>query len=479
MIGEEEPLSVRLSWRLQQPLPSESLWSVMHKLCWLNAIRAPALIRYFSVPGVRKAVFSEEIEGGPTKAQVDLRFRGALDLARVSACLGITEDWSAQATLDRIGKRARVRRDSVTFLRFCPKCIEFGYHSAVSQLVSETRCPVHEEPLVDFCPKCGNRIPYSLPEAKVLPYSCRCGFSFWWGLRDEEWAAPLGKRAADELVGYVEDRLAPESKSNSAGSHLLWLTAPELPSAKSLVRHCRRTARMLPSAVIRHEWGSEFKSQPRSANRQRGSIYSFAAAGRSSLGAEVYSLFRRIERCIYRKFPCSRRKRWLQMTNSVEEFKDVGRARWSREFLAYLLWKTYWLDSTWGSFPRGRKMEALTPFKPQRSRVYWRFMCHARLLRPMNAFTSADEWSQLHYFSLVAFATWRGVLRLVNRVDSRRYPFRTRLCLQLVNLGLPLVVLVRTDSRANAFELRFLTSSPVRRSPVVDVPNDCVVRQPG
>lgn len=41
------------------------------------------------------------------------------------------------------------------WLRFCPKCLQGGYHCLVFQLPWVTNCPWHALPLLDGCPRCG------------------------------------------------------------------------------------------------------------------------------------------------------------------------------------------------------------------------------------------------------------------------------------------------------------------------------------
>jgi hypothetical protein len=58
-------------------------------------------------------------------------------------------------------------------LRFCRRCLCRGYQATIFQLVSVTRCPIHDERLLDACQYCDFRIPFRL-NALVLdsPYIC-------------------------------------------------------------------------------------------------------------------------------------------------------------------------------------------------------------------------------------------------------------------------------------------------------------------
>ncbi len=58
-------------------------------------------------------------------------------------------------------------------LRYCRRCLNRGYHATIFQLVSQTRCPIHDERLQAACRHCGCTIAYRL-NALLLdsPYVC-------------------------------------------------------------------------------------------------------------------------------------------------------------------------------------------------------------------------------------------------------------------------------------------------------------------
>ena len=58
-------------------------------------------------------------------------------------------------------------------LRFCRRCLSRGYQATIFQLAKVTRCPIHDEQLLDACLHCGFRIPLRL-NTLVLdsPYVC-------------------------------------------------------------------------------------------------------------------------------------------------------------------------------------------------------------------------------------------------------------------------------------------------------------------
>jgi len=449
-----------INWRSGHPLRYESLWSVTHKLCWLNSIRAPSLLKHFGKNEAAIANFKKT--WGVSRACLhDLRFTGALDglsLSRAIRAPGVWMDWSC---FDQIGDRQSVRRWTVPFLRFCPVCLEQGFHSILFQNVGQRECPVHRALLEDGCPKCGQYIPYSLPSSKTQPYSCECRRALWWGIRAENWDLPdahIDKAGSlDKTIRALIEQWPPQPRSASNGA-FAWVRhrSPQETHWLRQIDTIRGGGINAPKpVVVSRKWGFEFVSSPHFA-RPQDSVYGVVPINDSTLREGIFETYRRIERSIYRRFPVSNRKRWLAMTNRLRCFKDIGVMNWSPQFLAYLIWKSYWLDTCWGAFPRGHKMEkeSVSHYRPQLSKVYWRYLQHARLLRPSGRFTTADEWAHLHFFSIVAMATYRAALELVGSVQLRCYPFRANRCRRLEKAILPVVMLAQNSVDSETYELR-------------------------
>jgi hypothetical protein len=59
-------------------------------------------------------------------------------------------------------------------LRFCPTCLNQGYHGRPHQLLRLVRCPIHDVPLQTSCRRCGRTSAYRL-DAQLLdsPFRCR------------------------------------------------------------------------------------------------------------------------------------------------------------------------------------------------------------------------------------------------------------------------------------------------------------------
>lgn len=69
---------------------------------------------------------------------------------------------------------------SAFFLRYCPVCIELGYHSVFFQMFLFSSCPIHNVNLFDKCYKCNFQISYDLNDKQKTAYSCcNCEYKFW------------------------------------------------------------------------------------------------------------------------------------------------------------------------------------------------------------------------------------------------------------------------------------------------------------
>lgn len=270
MLEEVSHSYARANWRSGNPSRFESLWCVLHKFCELNAVFGPDIEHRFSALGLRGAMICRR-EAGRRFAVHDLRFEGKIDAASLSRTMGVDERWRCEASFQAMGRRSIIRRWAMPFLRFCPVCIETGYHAMIFQIGTERACPVHHRPLEDNCPKCGRRIPYSLPSRKVRPFSCECGRLLWWGLRDDAWPTdPLGENApllVKHAAKLIEDRRLGAIRTADAQA-IVWL-CDRGQSEESFRRARRRnagvTVERVEVAVVSRSWGNgAFKTWPRS-----------------------------------------------------------------------------------------------------------------------------------------------------------------------------------------------------------------------
>lgn len=133
----------------------ESMTSAMLLFAWRNAISFDVLKQYRDLATM--------INGGAVTGAKDAT--GYPLLSQVQR-----QDESYRAAVNRRMLSER--------LRYCPLCLECGYHSQLHQVLSVTCCPFHRAPLSDTCHCCMANTPDAEDAARLYraPYYCDlCG----------------------------------------------------------------------------------------------------------------------------------------------------------------------------------------------------------------------------------------------------------------------------------------------------------------
>lgn len=92
------------------------------------------------------------------------------------------------------------------YLRHCPKCLEYGFHSPAHQLDWFDKCLVHGCTLVIGCPFCGRIVSYSsdkFPRYRVERYCCPCGKPIWNGLLSSHWQK-MDRKTLQPIYSYLD-----------------------------------------------------------------------------------------------------------------------------------------------------------------------------------------------------------------------------------------------------------------------------------
>lgn len=102
----------------------------------------------------------------------DLSPQGA---GRLREAMGLTKaDWMIAHPRGLVGSLTRVP-SMVSQLRYCPRCLATGWHSALFQHLALRSCPQHGVPLATGCPRCGTPIvptPATLVEHHLFCPDC-------------------------------------------------------------------------------------------------------------------------------------------------------------------------------------------------------------------------------------------------------------------------------------------------------------------
>lgn len=158
-----------MTWSSDWISDCESLWSILQKYKLANVLSSDYVRKTYQEYGYN--AFDEALE-----KVLPSNFNYSLLSSHLNFCLNKyfksqIENW---ALLD-INPSALVMFIA-NELRYCPECINSGFHSNLHQLYIVKYCPFHTKvKLVEKCTSC--RQPISLEPASIrnLPYTCKCG----------------------------------------------------------------------------------------------------------------------------------------------------------------------------------------------------------------------------------------------------------------------------------------------------------------
>lgn len=141
--------------------PVESLWAIVGK--WQFANRLP----YATVARCVSSLSRAGLYQG-----VDLRVLEAFDLDALAHFSGIQPSALCAGACVASPSSPALALTSAD-LRWCPACMNEGFHAALFQFLPITRCPTHNSGLIAACPHCRGVIPYRLdPAAAATPLAC-------------------------------------------------------------------------------------------------------------------------------------------------------------------------------------------------------------------------------------------------------------------------------------------------------------------
>lgn len=175
----------------------ESLWMRLHKFAHLNAADLNCLKKVLTGGKVNYYARDQRYIG----------YFGKLPPEPLASALAITPEELELSVCMPYGIIPEVI-DAEDRLRYCPICMQQGFHCAVFQMRWVERCPIHDVPLEDRCRYCGAFNEYLfIPEAFKKPGHCKCGMPFWPGLVADVWPAvdnSAHEAVFGELVRWVK-----------------------------------------------------------------------------------------------------------------------------------------------------------------------------------------------------------------------------------------------------------------------------------
>lgn len=177
-----------LAWSEGLIRPYESAWALVQRFRVLNRPTPGDLARVlaggFATKGPANSPYAPEYGKS-----------GDFDHGALNRVFGLSEDQIAALFPETYGIDRFFTTESR--LKYCPRCMEFGYHTAMHQAVPLERCPVHEVLLIDRCPKCAVSLPYTIGSGSyTVPFTCRCGYA----LVDTRTLRPLTDPVPPEIL---------------------------------------------------------------------------------------------------------------------------------------------------------------------------------------------------------------------------------------------------------------------------------------
>lgn len=166
----------------------ESLWMRLHKLAYLNAADFHCLRRVLTCGKVFYGTDKDRWLGHFGKLlpeQLASAFAITPEELELSMCM----PYEINPTVFDVEYQ----------LRYCPICMQKGFHCAVFQMQWVERCPIHDVPLENRCRYCGAFNEYLfIPKAFKKAGHCQCGMPFWPNLVADAW--PVVDDSAHEAV---------------------------------------------------------------------------------------------------------------------------------------------------------------------------------------------------------------------------------------------------------------------------------------
>lgn len=186
------------NWRAGTSSQFESNWSKLHKFAYLNHVDSIQ---------IKTSLCGDEWGLKPHcwgKKTGQLLYPGHFSPRRLISAFRASEDSLKNGWIQsHLSTDHSMSGIHALTLRYCPDCIQQGYHSPLYQMSWITRCPVHDVPLSESCPSCGQFIGLTLTNHDfVTPYGCKCNYLLWPGRDSPVWENAL-TRPQEELIKDV------------------------------------------------------------------------------------------------------------------------------------------------------------------------------------------------------------------------------------------------------------------------------------
>jgi hypothetical protein len=144
-----------------------SAWGIIERFRWANVASAEDIISMMGAVSTRSNTLRRrfsELSERRVQEVLDYSILGSIETF-LGEFLPFIDYSSSSAYFDEK-------------LRWCPICVQQGFHSLFHQLVFLDKCPYHDSPLVQKCKACNSTIPYSINRTRTA-FSCLRGHKLY------------------------------------------------------------------------------------------------------------------------------------------------------------------------------------------------------------------------------------------------------------------------------------------------------------
>lgn len=176
----------------------ESWWSICQKLAYLNKVKFSEFISSVQLE-----------EDTYTKNKIfRADFISSIDVQKFAVLLG---EPVSHFEYSNLAPYVPNELDEISScegnFRYCPQCLEYGFHSPVHQLPWFEKCLIHNCILVYGCPVCRRKLGYPYDSSKnnrVDRYFCPCGEPLWSELLSSKWPNRMDRKMLQPIRSYLK-----------------------------------------------------------------------------------------------------------------------------------------------------------------------------------------------------------------------------------------------------------------------------------
>lgn len=196
-----------INWRTGCVSRFESLWSIGQKFSYLNQVGFSDFVKVSAYRDGHYAPWRWATVIDPVRvARVIREPVNKLEFSYHDAFIPRIENaFIPRQHIERERYRNIEGASVEVSLRWCPACIERGFHSPAHQLPWLTYCLLHHCLLKNECPRCGATLSYvSAYTAFASRYRCKCGAPLWNHISSSKWPKALTERELEPMQAYVD-----------------------------------------------------------------------------------------------------------------------------------------------------------------------------------------------------------------------------------------------------------------------------------